>query len=81
MSTVKERLDNSASIFQKYDSPISVAVRMAQFALESQAGQSDLFKKSNNGFGIKYSAPYTGDKVLHNSMEVEIGRASCRERV
>ena len=70
MSTIKERLDKSASIFQKYDSPISVAVRMAQFALESQAGQSDLFKKSNNGFGIKYSAPYTGDKVLHNSMEV-----------
>ena len=70
MSTVNERLNNSASIFQKYDSPISVAVRMAQFALESQAGQSDLFKKSNNGFGIKFSAPYTGDKVLHNSMEV-----------
>ena len=70
MSTLKERLDNSASIFQKYDSPISVAVRMAQFALESQAGQSDLFKKTNNGFGIKFSAPYTGDKVLHNSMEV-----------
>lgn len=67
---MKERLEKVAHLFQKYDSPISVAVRMAQFALESQAGQSALFKKSNNGFGIKASAPYTGDKVLHNSMEV-----------
>lgn len=67
---MKTRLNQVAPLFQKYDSPISVAVRMAQFALESQAGQSDLFKKSNNGFGIKASAPYTGDKVLHNSMEV-----------
>lgn len=67
---MKTRLNQVAPLFQKYDSPISVAVRMAQFALESQAGQSVLFKKSNNGFGIKASAPYTGDKVLHNSMEV-----------
>ena len=67
---VKTRLSQVAPLFQKYDSPISVAVRMAQFALESQAGQSVLFKKSNNGFGIKASAPWTGDKVLHNSMEV-----------
>ena len=49
---MKQRLSQVAPLFQKYDSPISVAVRMAQFALESQAGQSVLFKKSNNGFGI-----------------------------
>lgn len=67
---MKERLEKVAHLFQKYDSPISVAVRMAQFALESKAGQSELFKKSNNGFGIKASPPWTGDKVLHNSMEV-----------
>ena len=67
---MKTRLSQVAPLFQKYDSPISVAVRMAQFALESQAGESELFKKSNNGFGIKASAPWTGDKVLHNSMEV-----------
>ena len=67
---MRNKLNQVASLFQKYDSPISVAVRMAQFALESQAGQSALFKKSNNGFGIKASAPWTGDRVLHNSMEV-----------
>ena len=67
---MKTRLSQVAPLFQKYDSPISVAVRMAQFALESQAGQSVLFKKSNNGFGIKASPPWVGDKVLHNSMEV-----------
>ena len=76
MSTVKERLDNSASIFQKYDSPISITTRMAQFVVESQAGASDLFKKSNNGFGIKASAPWTGDSIPHNSPEVGGARVS-----
>lgn len=44
---------------------------MAQFVLESRAGQSDLFKKSNNGFGIKASPPWVGDKVLHESIEAD----------
>ncbi len=76
MSTVAERLKAAAPLFQKYDSPISIATRMAQFVVESQAGVSDLFKKSNNGFGIKASAPWTGDKVLHNSNEVGGARDS-----
>ena len=76
MSTVKERLRSSASLFQKYDSPISITTRMAQFVVESQAGASELFKKSNNGFGIKVSVPWTGDKVLHNSNEVGGARDS-----
>lgn len=68
---MQERLKKIAPIFQKFPSPISVAIRMAQFILESNAGQSELFKKSNNGFGIKASAPWTGDKVLHNSEEAD----------
>ena len=64
-----ERLDRLAFVFQKYPSPISVATRMAQFVVESGAGESPLFKASNNGFGIKASAPWKGDKILWNSKE------------
>lgn len=68
---MEEKLKKLAPLFQKYYSPISVAVRMAQFVLESRAGQSELFKKSNNGFGIKASYPWEGDKVAHASMEAD----------
>ena len=79
---IREKLKTYAPIAQKYDSPISVATRMAQLILESQMFTSELAKNSNNGFGIKASAPWTGDKYSHLSGEVgEIGRASCRERV
>ena len=68
---LEERLLEVSDLFQKYKSPISVATRMAQFVLESEAGESELYKKSYNGFGIKASAPWTGDKVLHKSMEAD----------
>lgn len=68
---LEDRLLEVSSIFQKYQSTISVAVRMAQFVLESGAGESGLYKKSYNGFGIKASAPWVGDKVLHESMEAD----------
>ena len=63
------KLQKLAPIFQKYSSPISVATRMAQYILESNAGQSELFKKSNNGFGIKASQPWNGEKIQHGSLE------------
>lgn len=77
MSSLEQRLTETVPLFKKYPSPISIATRMAQFAVESQAGVSPLFKKSNNGFGIKASAPWTGDKVEHLSGEV--GGASVSE--
>lgn len=44
---------------------------MAQFVLESGAGESELYKKSYNGFGIKASSPWVGEKVLHESREAD----------
>ena len=76
MSSLEQRLIAAVPLFQKYPSPISIATRMAQFALESQAGASELFLKSNNGFGIKASAPWTGAKVEHLSGEVGGARVS-----
>ncbi|XJS09833.1 N-acetylmuramoyl-L-alanine amidase [Aerococcaceae bacterium WGS1372] len=69
-------IEKYAPIIAKYESPISGEVRLAQLILESQLFTSDLAKKSNNGFGIKVSAPWTGEKELHNSMEVGGARDS-----
>lgn len=76
MSTVAERLKSASPLFQKHLSPISIPVRMAQFVVESVAGTSELFKNSNNGFGIKASAPWKGEKYNHYSNEVGGARHS-----
>lgn len=73
---VREKLKTYAPIVQKYDSPISVATRLAQLILESQMFTSELAKNSNNGFGIKASSPWTGDKYSHLSGEVGGARVS-----
>ena len=73
---IREKLKTYAPIVQKYDSPISVATRLAQLILESQMFTSELAKNSNNGFGIKASAPWTGDKYSHLSGEVGGARVS-----
>lgn len=73
---VREKLKTYAPIVQKYDSPISVATRLAQLIVESQMFTSELALKSNNGFGIKASAPWTGDSVPHVSGEVGGARES-----
>ncbi|MGF3141058.1 glucosaminidase domain-containing protein [Facklamia sp. P13064] len=66
---MSQRMASLAPLFQKYQSPISVATRMAQFVLESNGGRSPLYLKSNNGFGIKASAPWQGKVVDHPSLE------------
>lgn len=63
----RELFEHYAPIFQKYDSPISVATRLAQCYVESKMFNSELAELSNNGFGIKASAPWTGDKVKYTS--------------
>ena len=73
---IREKLKTYAPIVQKYDSPISVATRLAQLILESQMFTSELAKNSNNGFGIKASAPWTGEKYSHLSGEVGGARVS-----
>lgn len=73
---MENRIKTYAPLIQKHDSPISVAVRIAQGILESRLFQSELAKKANNGFGIKASAPWTGDKYSHLSGEVGGARVS-----
>ena len=62
---VRTKLKVYAPIVQKYDSPISVATRLAQLIEESQIFTSELALKTNNGFGIKASAPWKGDVLPH----------------
>ena len=45
------------------------SVTAAQFILESASGNSSLAKASNNYFGIKASAPWTGDTHTITSNE------------
>ena len=73
---VRTKLKVYAPIVQKYDSPISVATRLAQLIEESQIFTSELALKTNNGFGIKASAPWKGDVLPHLSGEVGGARTS-----
>jgi LysM repeat protein len=45
---------------------VPAAITLAQGILESQSGQSDLVKSSNNHFGIKCKTEWTGPKVYHD---------------
>ena len=73
---VRAKLKVYAPMVQKYDSPISVATRLAQLIEESQIFTSELAIKTNNGFGIKASAPWKGDSLPQLSGEVGGARVS-----
>ena len=45
---------------------VPASITLAQGIVESQAGQSDLVKSSNNHFGIKCKDEWTGDCVYHD---------------
>ncbi|MEP6746825.1 MAG: glucosaminidase domain-containing protein [Bacteroidota bacterium] len=45
---------------------VPAAIKLAQGIHETQAGTSDLVRKSNNHFGIKCKNTWTGDKVYHD---------------
>ncbi len=45
---------------------VPASITLAQGILETQAGQSDLVKQSNNHFGIKCKTEWTGAKVYHD---------------
>jgi LysM repeat protein len=47
-------------------SGVPAAITLAQGILESQYGESDLCRLSNNHFGIKCKEEWTGDKVFHD---------------
>ena len=50
-----------AELIKKYPSPISELTRLAQAVHETGNFKSDIFKNANNSFGIKASAPWTGE--------------------
>jgi len=48
---------------------VPAAIKLAQGILESQSGESDLVKRSNNHFGIKCKTEWTGNKTYHDDDE------------
>lgn len=48
---------------------VPAAIKLAQGILETEAGQSDLVRRSNNHFGIKCKSWWTGEKVYHDDDE------------
>jgi len=48
---------------------VPAAITLAQGILETEAGQSDLVKASNNHFGIKCKSEWTGATVYHDDDE------------
>lgn len=45
---------------------VPAAITLAQGILESQSGESNLAKRSNNHFGIKCKTDWTGERVYHD---------------
>jgi LysM repeat protein len=45
---------------------VPAAITLAQGIHETEAGRSDLVRRSNNHFGIKCKSSWTGDKVYHD---------------
>src|SRR5574344_59971 len=48
-------------LIKKYPSPISELTRLAQAVHETDNFKSNIFKNANNSFGIKASAPWSGE--------------------
>ena len=48
---------------------VPASIKLAQGILETQAGESDLVKRSNNHFGIKCKTAWNGNKVYHDDDE------------
>jgi LysM repeat protein len=54
------------AIREEQRSGVPASITLAQGIHETEAGKSDLVLKSNNHFGIKCRAEWTGDKVYHD---------------
>ncbi|MEN9684243.1 MAG: hypothetical protein RLZZ28_29 [Bacteroidota bacterium] len=48
---------------------VPASIKLAQGILESQSGESELAKKSNNHFGIKCKTEWTGGRTYHDDDE------------
>lgn len=51
-------------------SGVPAAITLAQGILETESGNSELVKKSNNHFGIKCKAEWSGETVYHDDDEL-----------
>ncbi|WP_197428908.1 glycoside hydrolase family 73 protein [Phnomibacter ginsenosidimutans] len=54
------------AIAEQQRTGVPASIKLAQGLLESGAGKGDLVNRSNNHFGIKCKATWTGDKVYHD---------------
>ncbi len=54
------------AIIEMMRTGVPAAITLAQGILESQSGESDLVKTSNNHFGIKCKTEWTGEKTYHD---------------
>lgn len=54
------------AIAEQQRTGVPASIKLAQGLLESGAGKGDLVSRSNNHFGIKCKATWTGDKVYHD---------------
>lgn len=57
------------AIAEMIRSGVPASITLAQGILESQYGESELVKSSNNHFGIKCKTEWTGPKVYHDDDE------------
>ncbi|MBU3714960.1 MAG: hemagglutinin [Ferruginibacter sp.] len=57
------------AISEMQRSGVPASITLAQGILESESGNSNLAKKSNNHFGIKCKNDWTGEKVYHDDDE------------
>lgn len=58
-----------AAIEEMKRTGVPASIKLAQGILETQAGQSDLVRRSNNHFGIKCKTAWAGEKVYHDDDE------------
>lgn len=65
--TVQQYIDKykDIAIAEMKRSGIPASITLAQGILETESGNSDLVKKSNNHFGIKCKSTWTGESVTH----------------
>lgn len=65
--TVQEYIDTykDIAIAEMKRSGIPASITLAQGILETESGNSDLVKRSNNHFGIKCKSSWTGESVSH----------------
>ncbi len=60
---------NEIAIKEMIRTGVPASITLAQGILESQSGESELVKKSNNHFGIKCKPEWTGPRAFHDDDE------------